>query len=381
MKVSKFFSIVAALATAAMSLSSCSDEKFDPSIFPEGGDELDPNSVTYKFDKWLQQTYLTPYNLDFRYKMQDVGADMNYNLVPAEYDKAVDLAVLTNHLWFEAYKEVVGDEFLKMYGPRIIHLIGSSALNPSSGTEILGLAEGGIKVSLFKVNFLNVNDFNNLNEMYFKTMHHEFAHILHQTKTYPTEFNLISNGLYDDNNWQDRQESMLRSKGFVTNYASSQTREDFAETIANFIVKTDEQWAAYMKDANRGWETPTPAEGADVEPDAIYYCFYYYNNNQSGDDNKQYAFESAVVEKEEDGKIVYYHKTLKDDKKNPIRVYPVEDKDGIDGEAVILRKVNIARVWLRDEFGVDLDQLREVVQRRQSTYDINALRKQVEDIQ
>ena len=88
-----------------------------------------------------------------------------------------------------------------------------------------------------------------------------------------------------------------------------------------------------------------------------------------------------MVEKEEDGKIVYYHKTLKDDKKNPIRIYPCEDKDGIDGEAVILRKVNIARVWLRDEFGVDLDQLREVVQRRQSSYDINALRKQIEDIQ
>ena len=381
MKTTKYISMLALAAFALLGAASCSDDEFGPSIFPDSEDELDPNSYTYKFDKWLKQSYLTPYNLEFRYKMQDVGTDMNYNLVPAEYDKAVDLAVLTKYLWFDVYDELAGEEFLKSYGPRIIHLIGSPAYNPQTGTMVLGLAEGGIKVSLFRVNELNTNSFEAMNEFYFKTMHHEFAHILHQTKSYPTEFNLVSNGLYDDNNWQDRQESMLRSKGFITNYASSQTREDFAETIANYIVKTDEQWASYMKDANRGWETPTPTEGTDVEPDATYYCFYYYNNNQSGDENKQYAPESVVVEKEEDGKIVYYHKTLKDDKKNPIRIYPCEDKDGIDGEAVILRKVNIARVWLRDEFGVDLDQLREVVQRRQSSYDINALRKQIEDIQ
>ena len=376
MKVSKFFSIVAALATAAMSLSSCSDDKFDPSIFREGGDELDPNSVTYKFDKWLQQTYLTPYNLDFRYKMQDVGADMNYNLVPAEYDKAVDLAILTNYLWFEAYKEVVDEAFLKMYGPRIIHLIGSSALNPSSGTEILGLAEGGIKVSLFRVNELDNTNFDEMNEYYFKTMHHEFAHILHQTKTIPTEFRAISNGRYDDNNWQDQWEPRMNSLGMVTNYASSQMREDFAEVIANYITKTDEQWAYILDMASRGWETPS----SEDDTDAVYYCWYYYNNNDAKNE-KSYTDDSQVVTStDESGNKSYSLNNRKDSAGNPIVVYPCEDKDNVDGVAVINQKVSICRAWFKDEWGLDLDALREEVQYRQLNYDIEELRKQITDI-
>ena len=196
--------MLALAAFALLGAASCSDDEFGPSIFPDSEDELDPNSYTYKFDKWLKQSYLTPYNLEFRYKMQDVGTDMNYNLVPAEYDKAVDLAVLTKYLWFDVYDELAGEEFLKSYGPRIIHLIGSPAYNPQTGTMVLGLAEGGIKVSLFRVNELNANSFATMNEFYFKTMHHEFAHILHQTKSIPTDFSQISNGKYDDNNWQDQ---------------------------------------------------------------------------------------------------------------------------------------------------------------------------------
>lgn len=380
MKLKKYISFVSLFAAAAVSLTSCSDEKFGETIFPDGQDVLDPNSATYKFDKWLNQNYRDVYNLDFRYKMQDVGADMNYNLVPAEYDKAIDIAVLTKYLWFDAYKEVVGDEFLKQYGPRIIHLIGSAAKNPDTGTEILGLAEGGIKVSLFKINYLNVNDFEDLNEKYFKTMHHEFAHILHQTKTYPTEFRLISNGLYDDGNWQDKDERMLNSRGFVTNYASSQTREDFAETIANYVVKTDAQWDQILDYASRGWDTPSIGEDGEADASAVYYCFYYYTNNESGDDNKQFVNERAVVSEVEDGKTVYYHVSLRDSSGNRIKVYAVEDKDGIDGAAVILRKVNIARNWLKSEFNVDLDELRDVVQRRQTNFDIDQLREEVDNV-
>lgn len=50
---------------------------------------------------------------------------------------------------------------------------------------VLGTAEGGMKITLYNVNDINPDkiDINLLNEYYFQTMHHEFAHILHQTKT------------------------------------------------------------------------------------------------------------------------------------------------------------------------------------------------------
>ena len=281
--IKKYISAFVMMSALAMGFTSCSDDDFTETIFPDQSEELDPNSATYKFDKWLKQTYLDVYNLDFRYKMQDVGTDMNYNLVPATYQNAQDLALLAKHLWFDVYNDVVGPNFLKQYGPRIIHLIGSPAYDPSTGTITVGLAEGGIKVSLFRVNALDLNSPDQLNEYYFKTMHHEFAHILHQTKTYPAKFNTISVGKYDGSNWQNRQEGVVLSCGFVTTYASSAYREDFAEIIANYIVKTDAQWKRFYELAGRGWATPS---GDD--PNAEYYCYYYYRNNEIGDDNKEY---------------------------------------------------------------------------------------------
>ena len=362
---------------AVLALNSCSDDDFTESIFPDGDEQLDPNSTTYKFDKWLQQNYLEVYNLDFRYKMQDVGTNMNYNLVPATYQNSVDLAVLAKYLWFDVYKDVVNPEFLKQYGPRIIHLIGSPAHNPTTGTIILGLAEGGIKVSLFRVNQMDVNDFNQMNEYYFKTMHHEFAHILHQKKTYPSEFNKISAGHYDASNWQNRQVGVVNSLGFVTTYASDAFREDFAETIANYITKTDEQWAEIYEMAARGWETPSTSAS---DPDAVYYCWYYYANNKTGDENKKYAVDKDVITDSTETGVEYHHRSLYDADGNPLRIYPVEDKDGIDGVVALKQKIEIARTWLKDKWGVDLDKLRKEVQYRQQHIDMKALRQQIENV-
>ena len=104
MKKSRLYFLSLLLGCVALlSLPSCSDDKFGPSIFPEEGDVLDPNSVTYEFDKWLEENYRKPYNVKYIYKMEDVGTNMNYNLVPADYDKAVDLALLVKYLWFDVY--------------------------------------------------------------------------------------------------------------------------------------------------------------------------------------------------------------------------------------------------------------------------------------
>ena len=416
--IKKYISAFVMMSALAMGFTSCSDDDFTETIFPDQSEELDPNSATYKFDKWLKQNYLDVYNLDFRYKMQDVGTDMNYNLVPATYQNAQDLALLAKHLWFDVYNDVVGPNFLKQYGPRIIHLIGSPAYDPSTGTITVGLAEGGIKVSLFRVNALDLNSPDQLNEYYFKTMHHEFAHILHQTETYPAKFNTISVGKYDGSNWQDRQEGVVLSCGFVTPYASSAYREDFAEIIANYIVKTDAQWERFYNLASRGWATPS---GDD--PNAKYYCYYYYKDNVVDEEQKKYfsdddlfneyvtpngdtinVYSNQVTNEFYRGEAPYTQDAdnpgkyfdaknrpvdesgfLLDERGNkiaiPVTAYKVEDKDGIDGVAALKEKIQIARDWLRDSFGVDLDKLREEVQKRQATFDINELRKQIENVQ
>jgi len=287
----------------SLNLFSCKkDDTFEASIF-DTTDTLDVHSATYQFDSWLRTNYLNTYNLDFRYKMQDVGSDMEYNLVPTSFEKSQQMAKLIKYLWFDAYGAVAGPEFLKEYGPKIIHLIGSPAYNPISGTMLLGTAEGGIKVTLYRCNDVDPTNLTQLNEYYFKTMHHEFAHILHQKKNYPVQFNQISKGLYSPLGWQNKSASEAASLGFVSPYAASQIREDFVEIIANYLIKSDTEWNNIL----------TLASKAGVD-----------NSN----------------------------KTLPD--------------DGVDGKAIILQKLAMASKWLNDSWNIDIVKLHTEIMYREA---------------
>ncbi len=378
------------MAVAGLALASCSEEKLGPSIFPDDNPPADPNGYSYKFDKWVEKNFLLPYNLDFKYKMEDVESSMDYNLVPATFENARDLCLLTKYLWFDTYAEHCGEDFLKTYGPRILHLIGSPAYNPTSGTEILGLAEGGLKVSLFKVNEIQLNNVNQLNEYYFRTMHHEFGHILHQTRTYPKEFDLISAGRYDASSWQNKPIGLQASQGFITPYSSCEGREDFAETIANYLTRNDEADELIMWMADHGWTNGLAEDAADKE-DAPYYC-YYYLKDQSKPDEKTYIMTSV----EKDGNfrpaimgtrgevletvaaVEAYIERM--NASTPGGIFPVEDADKVDGRAVIEQKRSIVRSWFKDTWKLDFDELRKIVQRRQVEYvdALEALRAEVE---
>ena len=113
----KTFIKYTALSLIALLLWACADdEHFTASIF-DIEDQLDESAASYAFDSWLNENYLKPYNLDFRYRMEDVGSDMSYNLVPVSFEKAREMARLVKYLWFDAYGTVVGPEFLKEMVP------------------------------------------------------------------------------------------------------------------------------------------------------------------------------------------------------------------------------------------------------------------------
>ncbi|MDE5895337.1 MAG: hypothetical protein K2H00_04825, partial [Muribaculum intestinale] len=306
-------------------------------------------------------------------------------------------------------------------------------VNPSSCTEILGLAEGGLKVSLFVVNNLDPENAELLNAKYFKTMHHEFSHILHQTKTYPKEFDLINAAHYEPNTWQDRLGGTTCSLGFSSPYASGQAREDFAETCANYIVRTPDEWELTMWLAERGWnEIDDPyityrLQGLFSWPanyDAVMkkygFCYYYYRNEEDKKaDLKTYI--GQFVEREE----VYYLTDMQvtADKDNAatytytqdgtnyfsfynmeggtkifkkvsefedwmktnftdkgIELIPVADNDGQDGVKNLEKKVSIVREWFASAWDINIDELRALVQERQSDIHIDTLLQAIEDI-
>ncbi len=61
-------------------------------------------------------------------------------------------------------------------------------------------------------------------------------------------------------------------------------------------------------------------------------------------------------------------------------IFPVVDKDNINGREVIMQKQSIARNWFTDQWKVSFDDLRTEVQKRQADFDINTLRKEIDDI-
>jgi substrate import-associated zinc metallohydrolase lipoprotein len=204
------------------------------------------------FDEWLLMNYTYPYNIDFKYKLEDIESNFSYQLAPARVENSVAMAKLIKYLWLEVYDEIGGIAFTRTYVPRIILLVGSPGLNPN-GTELLGTAEGGLKITLYKVNDLDATalSMDILNEYYFKTIHHEFAHILHQTKNYPSNFLQISSTDYIGESWSDREETMSKAYGlgFVSRYARSAVDEDFVETLAVYVTSTAAQWNIMLTSA------------------------------------------------------------------------------------------------------------------------------------
>ena len=243
MKRLKVKHIIGVIAMCGLTLASCNEEKLDPnSIFDTTAPQRN------QFDTWLLNHYVYPYNIDFKYRMEYKETDTQYNLVPAEYDKSVAMAKLVKYLWIDAYVEVMNQkrEFICTYGPKLIHLIGSPAYE--QGQIVLGTAEGGLKVTLYNVNNLNLKkvSVDELNKWYFHTMHHEFAHILHQTVEFPQEFYGISSGLYTGSGWVNITDGDALKRGFITAYASTEVHEDFAELVSNYITHDAAWWAARL---------------------------------------------------------------------------------------------------------------------------------------
>ncbi|WP_298611075.1 putative zinc-binding metallopeptidase [uncultured Odoribacter sp.] len=229
-------------------LCSCDDDKpSGHSIFPTDGEEGS------EFDQWLLYNYVYPYNIEVKYKMEDIESDMKYTLAPALPDKCVALSKVIKYLWLEAYDEVAGLTFTRTYTPRVIHMIGSGAYN-TNNTVVLGTAEGGLKITLYKVNDIDPETVTaaQLNSDYLKTMHHEFAHILHQTKNYSTEYQNITGKDYIGDQWSSgsQTEALARAKGFISRYARYSADEDFVEMISIFVTRDQDAWEALLEASN-----------------------------------------------------------------------------------------------------------------------------------
>ena len=224
---------------------SCEEKLDDKSIFDTSAPERN------EFDQWLLENYVYPYNIDVKYRLEDIESNMTYDLAPADINHSITMAKIIKYVWLEAYDEVAGIDFTRAYVPKQILLVGSPAYDPNQGTMELGTAEGGLKVILYMVNEIgemrdNIDD---LNTYYFRTMHHEFSHILHMTIPYDPTFETITESAYIGSDWYTMDDSTAHRRGFVSPYAMDKPEEDFVEIIAHYVTHDETWWNALLADA------------------------------------------------------------------------------------------------------------------------------------
>ena len=213
------------------------------------------------FDYWLEANFLRPYNIEFKYRFTLDESDKGFWNVPADINASIIYAHLVKYLCIDTYDEIAGIDFTRAYFPKMFFLVGTWEYR-NNGSIVLGTAEAGKKIMLSGVNELpllfeahetgRITDdqlAEELSHYYIKTIHHEFTHILNQTKSYPENFGTITSNTYVGDACFDT-DSYWRGRGYITAYAQSEHREDFAELLSEYITHDAAWWDQQLKDAH-----------------------------------------------------------------------------------------------------------------------------------
>ncbi|MBC9934749.1 zinc-binding metallopeptidase [Chitinophaga qingshengii] len=271
--------LVAGLITV---LSGCrkKDDLDISNLFPENTQQ--PTAL----DTWLTEHYTKPYNIEVRYKWDPYVAT-DKTLIPVREPLVIPVMDLVHKTWAEPYIKIAGMPFFLKYAPKQFILIGSAKWN-SNGTITVGEAEGGKAIQLFRL-----NEFDLKNEGYIKfmlhTIHHEFAHILHQTIFYPREFKALTASGYTGT-WNNTTDQEALDLGFITPYARSKADEDFVEMLSTMLTEGKEGFEAIVNQAETDYGKDMLHQKAEIVRN------YLQNSWKINLDSLQLATSTAIKE-------------------------------------------------------------------------------------
>ena len=248
--------LLSLLTIVALAAVSCQQDKLsEESVIKDSTVEMND------FDYWLEANFLKPYNIEFKYRFAMNESDKGYWTVPADIDASIMYAHLVKYLCIDTYDEIAGISFTRSYFPKMFFLIGTWEYR-NNGSYVLGTAEAGKKIMLSGVNeiplWFEAQEAGRITKealaeaisyYYIKTIHHEFTHILNQTKSYPETFGTITSNTYVGDACFDTDE-YWRGRGFITAYAQSEHREDFAELLSEYITHDAAWWNEQLQAAH-----------------------------------------------------------------------------------------------------------------------------------
>ncbi|MEZ0183605.1 MULTISPECIES: putative zinc-binding metallopeptidase [Flavobacterium] len=197
-----------------------------------------------ELDKWIDTGFLDPYNIKVYYEWNQNLVDNTRYLFPPTIDKVKPALEVVKKIWIDSYTTIGGANFVKKIAPREFVLVGGMNLN-TNGTRTLGLAEGGQRVTLFQVDYLNKTSRPDVTE-FIHTIQHEYVHILNQTKPFDEQAwaKLTPSGY--TTSWYVEEIEDSRELGFITSYARLNIYEDFAETASVILTSSKAEYAAIL---------------------------------------------------------------------------------------------------------------------------------------
>ena len=215
-------------------------------------------------DKWINDSLTIPYNIAAKYKWDqgELQGFFDKTVVPPKEENVIPVLSSIKKAWINVYVEQGGLLFFKNVSPKFFILVGSSVW--VRGGRIVGTAEGGRKVVMLDVNNFRIkgmpgyvpSDTSNVKEA-FKTIHHEFAHILDQNVDVPVSFSQSSASSYTSD-WLNVTPIDAKNEGFITPYAISAAVDDWAEMVAEMLVEGKAGFDQYVNSINY---TGTTANG------------------------------------------------------------------------------------------------------------------------
>lgn len=304
-----------------LSMLSCSEK--DPircqSVIPSIEHELANRTP---LDNYIERNFTQPYNVSLIYRYVDREVSREWSFSPISYEKSVEFATLIQHLYYEPFSKVTSAQFLREYTPKMVLLLGSYGYN-SDGTTTLGLASNGVKVAFMGLNALDTKPLASadeatrqktlefLNENYLRTLYHEGAHTFHQKIAYPQEYTKLSIKDYQYGRqfyyWKDIYEAEKKNK-------------------ATYQLK---------------------------KPSFLYAGFITPYASTNPDEDFAELFSYCIMYSEADWEQVYKNA---DGKNN--------DADALSGREILIKKREILRKYVRETFGVEIEELRAEVQGR-----------------
>lgn len=381
------------LALAFMGLASCASDEPNPEQMVT---KVSATATQTDFDKWLEHNFLKPYNINIQYRLNNNELDPEAYITPVSYEQAIRFAHITKHACLEAYDEVTGSQlFVRSLFPKLLQLGGSHLYN-MNGTIDQGAAEGGRKISIYGLNSVNLENFDQISEM-FHTMHHEFGHIQNQTKSFSQEYRAITPTQYQGAQWStywaelegaSTVDQTIRSEvkasnpsiqTFLDRYAAlTSDIERLTAELEDFFVTDAEAKQAELdaKTAEREALQTTfyASEGGKLWRRVNSQLAYYMNKSGYLDLNALRAgFISAYSTASPDEDFVEVQATYIMETPHTWETLLILAGPGANA---IKQKLAMVRAYLKTEWSIELDALRDAVQRRHnniSTIDINSV--------